>query len=72
MTISQIVARSFRDDRIDELERENTELSAKIREQQAIIQTQQKTIAALEWRAPPTDLWVELAPISAIPHPTWL
>jgi Family of unknown function (DUF6444) len=50
MTISQIVARSFRDDRIDELERENTELSAKIREQQAIIQTQQKTIAALEWR----------------------
>jgi hypothetical protein len=22
--------------------------------------------------APPTDLWVELAPISAIPHPTWL
>jgi uncharacterized coiled-coil protein SlyX len=44
------VARSFQDDRIDELERENTELRAKIREQQAIIQTQQKRIAALEWR----------------------
>jgi transposase len=50
MTISQIVARDWQDDHLDELERENTELSAKIREQQAIIQTQQKTIAALEWR----------------------
>jgi transposase len=45
------VARSVRDDRIDELGRENIELRAKIREQQAVIETQQKTIAVLEQRS---------------------
>ncbi|WP_437974483.1 DUF6444 domain-containing protein [Sorangium sp. So ce295] len=44
------MARSFWDDRIDESERENLELRAKIREQQAVIETQQKTIAVLEQR----------------------
>ncbi|WP_437816017.1 DUF6444 domain-containing protein [Sorangium sp. So ce1078] len=48
--ISPVVARSFRDDRIDELERESIELRAKIRGQQAVIETQQKTIAVLEQR----------------------
>jgi hypothetical protein len=53
MTISQVVARSFRDDRIDELERENTELSAKILEQQAIIQTR---VSPFLWLVIGTDL----------------
>jgi transposase len=44
------VARDWRDDRIDELERENAALGARIREQQAIIETQKRTIATLERR----------------------
>jgi transposase len=44
------VARDWRDDRIDELERENTALRAEIREKQAIIDIRQKTIAVLERR----------------------
>jgi transposase len=44
------MARDWRDDRIDELERENAELRAQNREQQAIIEAQKLTIAALERR----------------------
>jgi transposase len=44
------VARDWRDDRIDELERENAALRAQNREQQAIIEAHKRTIAALEQR----------------------
>jgi transposase len=44
------VARDWRDDRIDELERENAALRAQVCEQQAIIEAQKRTIAALEER----------------------
>jgi transposase len=44
------MARDWRDDRIDELERENAALRAENREQQAIIEAQKQTIAALERR----------------------
>jgi len=44
------VARDWRDDRIDELERENAALRARIREQQATIDAQKRTIAAHERR----------------------
>jgi hypothetical protein len=45
-----MVARDWRDDRIDELERENAALRAQNREQQAIIEVHKRTIAALERR----------------------
>jgi transposase len=45
-----MVARDWRDDRIDELERENAALRAQNREQQAIIEAHKRTIAALERR----------------------
>jgi transposase len=44
------VARDWRDDRIDELEQENAALRSQVCEQQAIIQAQKRTIAALEGR----------------------
>ena len=44
------MARDWRDDRIDELERENAALRAEIREQQSIIETRQRMIAVLEQR----------------------
>jgi transposase len=44
------VARDWRDDRIDELERENTALRTQVCEQQAIIEAQKRTIAVLEER----------------------
>jgi len=44
------VARAFRDDRIDELERENAALRAQNSDQHAIIEAQKRTIAALERR----------------------
>jgi transposase len=44
------VARDWRDNRIDELERENAALRAQNRDQQAIIEAQKRTIAALEQR----------------------
>jgi transposase len=44
------VARDWRDDRIDELERENAELRAQNCELRAIVETQKRTIAALERR----------------------
>jgi transposase len=44
------VARDWRNDRIEEVERENTELRARNCEQQAIIEAQKRTIAALERR----------------------
>jgi transposase len=45
-----VVARDWRDARIDGLERENAALRAEIRQQQASLETQQKTIAALKGR----------------------
>jgi transposase len=42
------VARDWRDDRIDELERENATLRARVCEQQALIEAQKRTIAVLE------------------------
>src|SRR5258708_4419744 len=45
-----IVARDWRDDRIEELERENAALRAEICEQKAILEARQKTIAALKQR----------------------
>jgi transposase len=45
-----IVARDWRDDRIDELERENAALRARICEQQALIEAQKRTIATHERR----------------------
>jgi transposase len=44
------MARDWRDDRIDELERENATLRGQICEQQAVIGAQKQTIAALEGR----------------------
>ena len=44
------MARDWRDDRIDELERENTALHDEIREQRAIIEIREKTLAVLERR----------------------
>jgi septal ring factor EnvC (AmiA/AmiB activator) len=44
------VARDWRDDRIEELERENAALRAKVCEQQTIIEALKRTIAALEGR----------------------
>jgi transposase len=44
------VARDWREDRIDELERENSALRVQIREQQALIEARQGTIAVLEQR----------------------
>jgi transposase len=44
------VARDWRDDRIDELERENAALRAQVCEQQGIIEAQKQTIAVLEGR----------------------
>jgi len=44
------VARDWRDDRIEQLERENAELHAHSREQQALIEAQKQTIATLERR----------------------
>jgi hypothetical protein len=49
-TICRIVPRDWWYERIDESERENTELRAKICEQQAILQTQQQTIASRQGR----------------------
>jgi transposase len=45
-----IVARDWRDDRIEKLERENAALGAQVCEQQEIIEAQKRTIAALERR----------------------
>src|SRR5215468_4142988 len=42
------MARDWRDDRIDELERENAALVARNRDQEAIIEAQKRTIAAYE------------------------
>jgi transposase len=47
---SPTVARDWRDDRIDELERENAALRAQSCEQQGIIEAQKQTIAVLEGR----------------------
>ena len=44
------MARDWRDERIDELERENAALRAQIREQRATMEAQRRTIAALEQR----------------------
>ena len=44
------MARDWRDDRIEELERENADLRIQNREQQAIIEAQKQTLAALEQR----------------------
>jgi transposase len=44
------VVRDWRDDRIDELERENAQLRALVLKQQGIIEKQQRTIEALERR----------------------
>lgn len=45
-----IVARDWRDDRIEKLERENAALRAQVCEKQEIIEPQKRTIAALERR----------------------
>jgi transposase len=45
-----VMARDWRDDRINELERENAELRARDCEQQGTIEAQRRTIAALERR----------------------
>jgi transposase len=47
---SRIVARDWRDDRIDELERENAAIRAQNRDQAAVIEAQKLRIAALEVR----------------------
>ena len=47
---SLIVARDWRDDRIDELERENAALRAQNDERQSLIDAQQQTIAVLAQR----------------------
>lgn len=44
------MARDWRNERIDELERENAALRAHNREQQTIIEAQKRTIVALERR----------------------
>jgi transposase len=44
------MARDWRDDRIDELERENAALRAQVCEQQAIVEAQKRMITALEGR----------------------
>jgi transposase len=44
------VARDWRDDRIDELERENAKLCAENRALQALVESQKRTMAALERR----------------------
>ena len=38
-----VMARDWREDRIEELERENAQLRARVREQQAVIETQQQS-----------------------------
>jgi len=58
------VARDWRDDRIDELERENAALRAEIREQQAVIETRQETLAVLEQRV--EQLEAELRGLQAV------
>jgi len=45
-----VMARDWREVRIEELERENAQLRARVREQQAVIEIRQQTIAALERR----------------------
>ncbi len=47
---SWVVAHDWRNDRIDELERENAALRAQICEQQAMLEARQKAIALLEQR----------------------
>lgn len=44
------MARDWRDERIDELERENAALRARNRELQALVESQKRTMAALEQR----------------------
>jgi len=44
------MAREWREDRIEKLERENAQLHARVGEQQAIIETQRQTLAAQERR----------------------
>jgi transposase len=44
------MARDWREDRIEELERENVQLHARVGEQEAVIETQRQTIAAQEHR----------------------
>jgi len=59
-----VVARDWRDDRIDELERENAALRAELREQQASLETRQKTIAVLKRRI--EELEAQLRGLQAI------
>ena len=56
------MAQDWRNDRIDELERENAALRAQICEQQAMLEARQKVIALLERRTSHArPLWTTIA-----------